>query len=143
MRTSATDCLFTEGALTLPAGYQDRTVNVFTAPGQPALNLSRDKLGEGESLTDYIARQLKLMSQHLKGWKEVSRGPAVLGDNLCQGEYVEAGYIRDGKRVAQRQAVFAIDDGRVLVFTVSIDGPLSDADRQQLADLLRTFRFHS
>ncbi|WP_416413832.1 hypothetical protein [Pantoea sp. App145] len=33
MTLSPHDCLFTEGALTLAAGYRDRTVNVFTAPG--------------------------------------------------------------------------------------------------------------
>ncbi|OJH81799.1 hypothetical protein ASJ78_04810 [Serratia marcescens] len=51
-------CLFTEGRITLPDHYQDRTVNVFTLPGvnTPAFNISRDNLNEGESLPDYIDR---------------------------------------------------------------------------------------
>lgn len=142
MTLSPHDCLFTEGVLTLPAGYQDRTVNVFTAPGQPALSLSRDRLEAGESLTDYIARQLALMALHLKGWKEVIRGTAVLGDNLFRGEFAEASYLRGGKRASQRQAVFALPDGRVLVFTVSAEGPLTGAHREVLNDLLRSFRLH-
>lgn len=143
MTLSPHDCLFTEGVLTLPAGYQDRTVNVFTAPGQPALNLSRDRTEDGESLPAYITRQLALMAQHLKGWKVLSRDAVVPGNDLGQGEAVEATYLRGGQRVTQRQAVFARPDGRVLVFTVSADGPLTGAHRDVLNDLLRSFRLHA
>ncbi|MCW1834747.1 MULTISPECIES: DcrB-related protein [Pantoea] len=142
MNLSPHDCLFTEGMLTLPAGYQDRTVNVFTAPGQPPLNLSRDRTEEGENLSDYVTRQTALMAQHLKGWKLLSRDTAVPGNDLGQGEVVEATYLRGGKRVSQRQAVFVLPDTQVLVFTVSADGPLTDPDRDVLNDLLLSFRLH-
>lgn len=142
MTLSPHDCLFTEGVLTLPAGYRDRTVNVFTAPGLPALNLSRDLMEDGETLSGYITRQTALMAQHLKGWKVLSRDAVVPGNDLGQGEAVEATYLRGGQRVSQRQAVFALTDGRVLVFTVSADGPLTEAHRDVLNGLLRSFRLH-
>lgn len=142
MTLSPHDCLFTEGVLTLPAGYRDRTVNVFTAPGLPALNLSRDLMEDGETLSGYITRQTALMAQHLKGWKELSRDAVAPGNDLGQGEAVEATYLRGGQRVSQRQAVFARPDGQVLVFTVSADGPLTGAHRDVLNGLLRSFRLH-
>ncbi|QKJ85625.1 DUF1795 domain-containing protein [Paramixta manurensis] len=75
-------CLFTEGRITLPDQYQDRTMNVFTLPGgsAPAFNISRDTLNDEERLPDYINRQLALMAKHLKGWKQAERVPVVLGD---------------------------------------------------------------
>lgn len=68
-------CLFTEGQITLPEDYQDRTVNAFTAPAAnaPAYTLSRDTLADGEALPAYIDRQLTLMQKHIKGWKQTER----------------------------------------------------------------------
>ncbi|MEJ1268280.1 DcrB-related protein [Pantoea ananatis] len=90
-------CVFTEGHITLPDHYQDRTVNVFTLPGEntPAFNISRDSMNDDETLSGYIDRQLTLMQKHLKGWKQTKRVPAVLGNNLLQGECVHASYLRD------------------------------------------------
>ena len=134
-------CVFTEGHITLPDRYQDRTVNVFTLPGEntPAFNISRDNLNEDESLPDYIDRQLALMEKHLKGWKQTERVPAVLGDYLLQGECVHASYLRDGKRIWQQQAVFNIAKKPVLVFTMTCTAKLTDADSQQFQALLASF----
>ena len=111
MSESAQPCLFTEGQVTLPEGYQDRTVNVFTPPGAdaPALNISRDTLKPGETLTTYIDRQMSLMAKHLKGWKTGERTEAVLGGSLTIGEIIHASYLRDGKRTFQQQAVYHYD----------------------------------
>ena len=138
-------CLFTEGSITLPDHYQDRTVNVFTAPGEnsPAFNISRDTLSDGEALEDYIDRQLTLMQNHLKGWKQTERVPVLLGDNLSQGECVHASYLRDGKRVFQQQAVFNTSANHILVFTVSCTAILTDGDSQQFHALLASFSFNT
>lgn len=137
-------CVFTEGRITLPDQYQDRTVNVFTLPGvnTPAFNISRDNLNDGESLPDYIDRQLALMEKHLKGWKQTERVPVLLGDNLLQGECVHASYLRDGKRVFQQQAVFNTSANHILVFTVSCTAILTDGDSQQFHALLASFSFN-
>ncbi len=84
MSESQATCLFTEGKVTLPDQYQDRTVNVFTLSGEnaPAFNISRDTLSAGEVLQDYIDRQLALMDKHLKGWKLSLREATVLGGML-------------------------------------------------------------
>lgn len=144
MSEPAQPCLFTEGQVTLPEGYQDRTVNVFTPPGvdAPAFTVSRDTLQSGETLAAYIDRQMALMAEHLKGWKTGERGESVLGDNLSTGEIVHASYLRDGKRTFQQQAVFNPSGDHILVFTMSATRTLTDADSALLRTLLAGFRFH-
>ncbi|HBI6864643.1 TPA: DUF1795 domain-containing protein [Enterobacter cloacae] len=133
-----------EGLISLPDGYQDRTVNVFALPAgdAPAFNISRDALNPGEALAAYIDRQLALMAKHLKGWKQGERRAATLGDSLSQGEIVDASYLRDAKRIWQQQAVFNTGGDNVLVFTMTCARALSDADGALLGDLLRSFRLH-
>ncbi|MBK0017262.1 DcrB-related protein [Kosakonia sp. S42] len=145
MSESAQPCLFTEGQVTLPEGYQDRTVNVFMPPGAnaPAFNISRDTQNPSETLAAYIDRQMALMAKHLKGWKTGERTEAVLGDNLAIGEIIHASYLRDGKRTFQQQAVFNSSANHILVFTMSAVRALNDADRALLLSVLKSFRFHA
>ncbi|WP_416410794.1 DcrB-related protein [Pantoea sp. App145] len=145
MNDSTQFCLFTEGLIALPDGYQDRTVNVFTVTGAglPAFNISRDTLHADEALDTYIDRQLALMAQHLQGWKQLQRASAALGENLLSGEIIHASYLRDGRCVWQQQAVFTPDNSRVLVFTMTSMDVLSDTDTSRFASLLRSFRFHA
>lgn len=133
-----------EGLISLPDGYQDRTVNVFALPAgdAPAFNISRDALNPGEALAAYIDRQLALMAKHIKGWKQGERSAATLGDNLSLGEIVHASYLRDGKRIWQQQAVFNVDSDKILVFTMTCTRAPGDADSALFGDLLRSFRFH-
>ncbi|WP_312951374.1 DUF1795 domain-containing protein [Superficieibacter sp.] len=138
-------CLFTEGQVTLPDGYQDRTVNAFIPPAAhaPALNIARDTLNPDETLAAYIDRQLALMEKHLKGWKQGLRDAATLGNNLLQGEIVHASYLRDGRRIWQQQAVFNSADRQVLVFTMSSSAAFNDADNALFLALLASFHFHA
>jgi len=138
-------CLFNEGQISLPPGYQDRSVNIFTAPHlqAPAFNISRDTLQDDETLSAYIDRQLALMKQHLKGWQQTAREHTALGDNLLEGEIVHASYLRDNKRVWQQQAVFTPSDGGVLVFTMTSNTALTPADGTALQTLLRSFHPHA
>jgi len=138
-------CVFTEGRITLPDHYQDRTVNVFTLPGEnlPAFNISRDWMNSDEILSAYIDRQLMLMQKHLKGWKQTERVSVVLGDNLLQGECVHANYLRDGKQVFQQQAVFNTSENHILVLTMTCTAKLMDGDNQQFKTLLASFCFNT
>ncbi|WP_297202093.1 DUF1795 domain-containing protein [uncultured Pluralibacter sp.] len=137
-------CRFTEGNITVPGHYQDRTVNILTLPGEntPAFNISRDSLNNGEALAAYIDRQLALLEKHLKGWMLSRREPAALGDNLLQGECVHARFLRDGKPVFQQQAVFNTGENHVLVFTMTGSAALTDADGRRFQALLASFHFN-
>ncbi|URQ59653.1 DUF1795 domain-containing protein [Pantoea alhagi] len=145
MSESHATCLFTEGRITLPDQYQDRTVNVFTLSGKntPTFNISRDTLNSGEALPDYIDRQLALMDKHLKEWKLSLREAAVLGGELVHGECIHASYLRDNRRVFQQQAVFNTAGNHILVFTMTRAEKLRSMDSQHFQTLLASFRFNN
>lgn len=69
-----------------------------------------------------------------------SREPARLGDGLTAGEWVRASYLRDGKRIWQNQAVFALAEGRVLVFTLAMARKLTPQDDALLLQVLSSYR---
>lgn len=137
-------CLFTEGRVTIPGNYQERTVNVFIplTPETPTINISRDFPAENETFSAYIERQLTLMQTHLQGWALAERAPCVLGDNLLQGESLYSNYLRDNNRFWQKQAVFIMPDNHILAFTM-IAPELSDAANAQFQDMLASFRFNA
>ncbi|CAI0690815.1 Uncharacterized conserved protein [Serratia entomophila] len=135
-------CAFSEGSVALPEGYADRTVNVLLAGDEvsPSINISRDALQPAEALDGYVSRQLEALGQGLKGWAFKSREPAALGGGLLAGEWVRASYLRDGKRIWQNQAVFALADGRVLVFTLAMARKLTPHDDALLQQVLNSYR---
>lgn len=135
-------CAFSEGSVALPEGYADRTVNVLLAGDDvsPSINISRDALQPAENLEGYVTRQLDALAQGLKGWAFKSREPATLGDGLTTGEWVRASYLRDGKRIWQNQAVFALAEGRVLVFTLAMARKLTPQDDALLLQVLSSYR---
>ncbi|MDX7986531.1 DUF1795 domain-containing protein, partial [Xenorhabdus sp. 12] len=98
-------CLFSEGSITLPEGYQEQTVNIIIAPNVPALNISRDQLNDGEDLAGYLTRQKALLKNGLKDWQLLEEHPAILGDNLLQGSLLLSRYRpKKGQQVYQYQA---------------------------------------
>lgn len=72
-----------EGSLQLPAGFQDRTANIFvqgdTAQSAFNLNIGRDNMHPDETLAEYVERQIGLMKEKIFGYRLVSRGDACLG----------------------------------------------------------------
>lgn len=137
--------LLNEGQVTLPEGYQDRTVNIFTsfAKDAPSFTVSRDSLGPNEALAAYIDRQLAQMQQHLKQWQQSERCPATLGENLSHGEIVHGSYQRSGRQVWQQQAVFNPQGAHILVFTMTATVVLTEADSVLFHSLLKSFRPHA
>lgn len=137
-------CLFTEGCIAIPEGYQDRSVNVLIPgkEGGSALTITRDTVNAGELLDAYVDRQLTLMGEHLPGWNMRERQPIWLGEGLVEGECVHADYLRNAQRIWQQQAVFDLANGQVLVFTLSKESAMSDTDIARFHALLGSFTFN-
>jgi len=144
MKTTPQYCRFNHGSVILPEGYQDRTVNVFISeqPAAPGVNISRDILADGETAAAYIDRQLLLLNQQLTDWKLQERQPVWLGDQLLSGECALTNYRYDSRRIWQQQAIFAVGQTQLLVFTLSKSNPLNDSDTQLFSSLLGSFAFH-
>jgi len=144
MKTTPQYCRFDHGTVTLPEGYLDRTVNVFIPEqsGAPNLNISRDTLTDNETTAAYIDRQLVLLSQQLTGWKLQLRENAWLGVQPRAGECVHSSYLHAGRRIWQQQAIFAVDQTQLLVFTLNKSSPLNADDTQLFSSLLGSFAVH-
>lgn len=145
MKTQSADFVINEGVITLPEGWQDRTVNVFTPPDGclPVFNISRDALENNETLNAYIDRQLALMQQHITGWQLAGRQPCVLGSERLTGENIHTRYQRDNQPIWQQQAVFSPDNRLVLVFTMTANAALTAADNATFQAMLGSFRLHA
>lgn len=120
--------LFHEGSITVPSGFDDRTTNVFVPANtetQPNLSIARDWLREGETLPQYIDRQLALLKSRLPGHKLQARAPeqAGQGDAALTGERIDASHKSGDRTVHQRQAAFIVAPPRVIIFTASSAKP--------------------
>lgn len=139
---------FTEGSITLPAGYEDRTSNVFV-PGntqtQANLSVARDWMKPEETLAAYVDRQLSLLKSQLAGHRLIAREPASLGapsqpdSVVIQGVRVDAHYKNGKLTIYQRQAAFETAPRRVLVFTASKANSFGEAFEQQWSTWLASY----
>lgn len=141
------DYLMQEGKLTLPAGFQDRSVNMFvpgiTLPAPFSLSVSRDRTLPGEALPDYVERQVSLIAAKLRKYQRQNTSDALLSaQSPIAGQQIDAHYQSDGRPVYQRQAAFIVAPERVLVFTATSQVPFDDQLNQLWADVLASFQPH-
>ncbi|WP_165678466.1 DcrB-related protein [Metapseudomonas otitidis] len=136
-----------EGQITLPTGFQDRTVNMFipgsVVPAPFSLTIARDTTLPGEALTDYIERQVGLIAAKLRKYKRHGTSAVQLGTQApIAGIQIDANYQSDGRTIYQRQAAFLIATDRALVFSGTSQTPFDDAMNQMWADVLASYRAH-
>lgn len=139
-------CRFSEGMITLPEGYGERTLNTFVDldARQPPITLSRDSLGIHNSVEEYIASQLGLLQKQTREWKQAPYREAVLGEDLACGVMLAYNFLRpDNIRMFQKQAIFTLDMENLLIFSLSRASALTQADTQRFSDILRSFRFNA
>ncbi|MFZ0155541.1 DUF1795 domain-containing protein [Pseudomonas sp. Hg5Tf] len=133
-----------EGSITLPEGFQDRTVNMFvlgnSIPAPLNITLSRDNLLPAEDLKAYIDRQVKLIAAKLRGYTVLDKKPAQLSASQpLDGLQVNAYYLNDGRPVYQRQAAFEVAPGRILVFSTTSQADFTGTQNDNWLDLLKSF----
>lgn len=141
------DYFLQEGRLTLPAGFQDRSVNMFIpgniVPAPFSLTIARDTTLPGEALPNYVDRQVGLIAAKLRKYKRQSTGDVFLGtQSPIPGLQVDAHYQSDGRTIYQRQAAFLIAPDRALVFSGTCQTPFDDPLNQLWADVLASFQAH-
>lgn len=139
-------CRFSEGTIALPQGYCERTINTFADihAKQPPITLSRDRLGNHNSVEEYIASQLSILQKQTKEWVQAPCEEAVLGDGLASGMMIAYNFLRpDNIRMFQKQAVFTLDMEHLLIFSLSRASALTEADTQRFTALLQSFQLNA
>lgn len=138
-----TICRFTEGTITLPEGYCERTLNTLadTRSVLPPITISRDKLGDHNNPEEYILSQLAIPQKQMKDWQQEAHQPVVLGDNLTTGIMISYDFLRpDNLRLYQKQALFTLNMEDILIFSLSKASPITSTDMQLFSDTLKSFR---
>lgn len=130
--------------MTLPQGFEDRTVNMFVTgangPSPLSITVSRDTTLSGEVLATYLERQLKLIASKLRSYTVLEKKIVELGSQQpIQGAQIEASHQAEGRLMYQRQAAFIIAPGRVLVFSTSSKKDFTPQQSQDWAALLASF----
>lgn len=133
---------FNEGKVILPDNYVDRTVHALAAvsPVMPGINISRDKLSDDQTLTQFLDEQYQQLIPKMHGWEQEPRKPVFLGAERIPGEEITFSFLRPPEqRLWQKQAVFVIGDKDVLVFSLSKVSVFDENDQKLLDDLLESF----
>lgn len=139
-------CRFSEGMITLPEGYCERTLNTLTDKRSvlPPITLSRDVLGNHNSVEEYIDSQLAILKKQMKNWQQGDHQAVTLGDNLSIGVLITYDFLRPDKiRLYQNQAIFTLNMEDLLIFSISKTSPLTEQDKRCFSDTLKSFRTHS
>lgn len=133
-----------EGTLSLPQGFNDRTVNMFvlgsTMPAPLSITVARDDLLPSEDLTAYVERQLKLLASKMRGYTLLGKSAASLSASApVPGIQIDAYYLVDGRPFYQRQAAFLIEPRRALIFSTTSQGDFSAEQTAGWLELLQSF----
>ena len=131
-----------EGQIDLPAGFTDRTVNVFSS-GKPgaafALNIARDRAEKDETLADYVTRQTQMLKKHLRNYQISQRQHMQIGEQKTDAEQVDASYLADSRKVWQRQLALFCGEN-VLIFTATSTAAFTDHQSHQWEQWVHSFR---
>lgn len=131
-----------EGSLQIPSDWQNTSVNIF-APARTelqgvSLTVTREKMPFGMDVAAYAKAQIDLMQQQLPHFvllsqdaRQVDGLPVYLLE--VQWESPQAGHTHQMLMLLQLEA-------RVLHFCASHIGAMSQLMRQEMVDLLSSFR---
>lgn len=139
-------CKFSEGMITLPEGYSERTLNTLADKRAllPPITVSRDVMGNHNSIEEYIESQLTLLKKQVKDWQQAPYELIKLGNDLTTGILISYDFLRpDNIRQYQRQAIFTFNMDDLLIFSISKAAPLSDQDRESFSNTLDSFRTYN
>lgn len=135
-------CTMNEGVICLPKNYVDRTVNVISdiTSTLPNVNISRDVIIAGSTLSKYIDQQLKMLLPNLSGCQEEPRKTTFLCGPQITGTEINYNFLRQrNQRMWQKQAVFLLNQSDIIIFSLAKDSAFNEQDEALLADVLRSF----
>ena len=140
--------IFQEGTIDVPENMGDGTVNMIVPlPGTSGLTIAitRDARVGGESLPDFIERQMQDMSRQVAKFTQGKLVPATLGSGKTafQGYKFDVGYKQDGRPVYHVQGIFGDDASpKTLGLSFSSHAPISDEQRLLITKILTSYTTH-
>lgn len=143
---SNTLCRFSEGTVSLPSGYYERTLNSLNDAKaiRPTITVSRDSLGIHNSIEEYIDSQFTILKASMKDWIQEPYRIVTIGDNITSATLINYSFMGpQGARSYQQQAIFTLNLEDLIIFSVSKASALTSEDNQCFIDTLKSFKTHS
>lgn len=131
-----------EGSFSLPDGWHNATVNIFSASteGGLSLTITRDRLPLGLSLENYLAQQEANLPQQLAQFALLQRGQMQLAEQSAP--WLEITWHSEQLGLIHQILMSSAQDAHILNFSATQTGMMSEMVRNKLMSMLASFRFH-
>jgi hypothetical protein len=142
-----------EGSLAIPATWYNASVNIFsvTMQGGLSITITRDQLASGMALADYAQQQIASLPQKLGNFTLLQQHARLLdsrpGSDLVSeptgipAHYYEFIWHSPQQGLIHQMLMCAARGKTVLNFSGTQVGRMSEAQHQQLWEVLGSFRF--
>ncbi|MFT2797497.1 DcrB-related protein [Serratia sp. N21D137] len=132
---------FNEGAIKLPTAWKDLSVLVLSAADNDqsgiSFTISRDVIPWGMSFSQFAEREISSLSKQLKNYQQINQENGVLDSR----DTATSEFSWSSPQGPIHQLMMLLDvTPKVLVFTATIPGDMTDEQRQQITTLMSTFQ---
>ncbi|AUH64612.1 DUF1795 domain-containing protein [Paracoccus zhejiangensis] len=130
-----------EGSIELPVEWKDQSINIISASqtGEPSLSMTmtRDDIPWGMSFDEYVADQLRQAGETLKDFTVLHQQEMQIGGHRAL--QTECKWV--AKQGPMHQLITSLMPGkRVLIITATAPGAFSDGQKQQMQQVIASFR---
>jgi hypothetical protein len=135
----------TEFVLNLPDQLKDKSVNVFAlsddGPSEFGVVIARDKPTGGESLVEYIERQVQILTKRAPLFRILHLDPMVVDKQpALKLDYT---WLSEGGMMHQRQVSVMPTPALILNFTATSKDRISSKWDTAFHDMMSTLRFRT
>jgi hypothetical protein len=132
---------FNEGSVELPAAWKDLSVLVLSAADNDqsgiSFTISRDTIPWGMSFSQFADREISGLSTQLKNYNQINTAAGEL--NAYQTATSEFSWSSPQGAIHQLMVLLDLSP-KVLVFTATIPGEMTEEQRIQVVSFINTFR---
>lgn len=132
---------FNEGVISLPAVWKDLSVLVLSAADNDqsgvSFTISKDVIPWGMTFKQFADREIFSLSKQLKDYQQINQDSGEL--NARDIAVSEFNWSSPQGQIHQLMMLLDLNP-KVLVFTATVPGKMTDEQRQHLEELMRTFR---
>lgn len=132
---------FNEGAIELPTAWRDLSVLVLSAADNDqsgiSFTISRDVIPWGMSFSQFAEREIISLSKQLKSYQQINQANGALNSR----DTTTSEFSWSSPQGPIHQLMMLLDvNPKVLVFTATVPGGMTDEQRQQISVLMSTFQ---
>lgn len=134
-----------EFVLNLPDQFKDKSVNIFAlsdeGPSEFGVVIARDKLASGESLVEYVERQVRILGMRASLFRLLHQNQTLV-DKYPALE-LDYTWLSEGGTMHQRQVTVALKSSLLISFTATCKDRISPKWDAAFREMMATLRFRT